>query len=230
MCVSQQFRKEKVRTDGLSYYKTPAMPHKPAMPWVPSAYGIQSQQVRPHNLLFASACMLVTSPTHRPMHGLSCYRDVSPSGSPSQMAPPPSPAAGNITALNPSSPRPHRSLLPELSPVSPCRGGWAHGFSCYLWNISNAPFSTIFIYFPNVKSASWQPSIIMCPYSTPNPSDLQVQSSLTAQGAHKVPFHPPASHSARCQVTLCSALSPTSQWPRLRVLLTKLFVALGGHQ
>lgn len=93
---------------------------------------------------------------------------------------------------------PRQSLQRRLGPQ----------FLLLFTNISNAPFATIFIYFPNVKSASWQPSIIMCPYSTPNPSDLQVQSSLTTHGAQEVPFHPLASHSACCQVTPRSALSP----------------------
>lgn len=113
-----------------------------------------------------------------------------------------------------------RKLSPELSPINPtCRGGWAM-ISPALYEILAMPDpSTLFIcfFFPNVKSASRSPSKIMCPYSTPNSPDLQVQSFLTTHGAHKVPFYPPGI-SQLPSASHFHALPhpPTSQWPEPR--------------
>lgn len=87
----------------------------------------------------------------------------------------------------------------------------------------------LFFFLPNVKSASQWPNTIMCPYSTPNSPDWQVQSFLTTPKAHKVPLYPlgiswpPSARVSR------PAPPPTSQQPGLSGPAHKALCVLGGH-
>ena len=206
LCIfHHNFRKESREERGLTT-GWPTAQHKPAVPRAPSC--------------LQNSAEVTSGLSYLPPRALSCT---------CAQAPPPFllPRCVSRCPLPTEEPSPLSALhlqgsayklFPELSPINPtCRGGWAT-ISPALYEILGTPDpSTIFFFFPNVKSASRSPSIIMCPYSTPNAPDLQVQSLLTTHGAHKVPFYPPGiSQLPSARHFHALPHPPTSQWPEPR--------------